>query len=136
MYPNSLDESWEIIEDCTQEITPIDKQPKANPKAVSFGPKVSHRPKSIHPFDIASLSSGLPPPIYATPSSASSLQREVPGKPLPFTMKQQSNPESLRTSHLDRINDVKPALDSAPLEKFQRLMRIFSKHPNGKQMPY
>ena len=132
MYPNSLDESWEIIEDCTQEITPIDKQPKANPKAVSFGPKVSHRPKSIHPFDIASLSSGLPPPIYATPSSASSLQREVPGRPLPFTMKQQSTPESLRTSYLDRINDVKPDLDSAPLEKFQKTNENLFKTPKRK----
>ena len=110
----------------------MDAKPKANPKAVSFGPKVSHRPKSIHPFDIASLSSGLPAPSYATSSSASSLQREVPGRPLPFTMKQQSTPESLRTSYLDRINDVKPDLDSAPLEKFPKPTEDFFKTPKRK----
>ena len=115
-----LDESWEIIGDCTDENTSIGRRPQANPKAVSCGPKVSHRPKSIHPFDIASLSSGLPPPKFDTPSSASSLQREVPEKPLPFTMKKQPTPDSLKISYLDKINEVKPDLDNAHFENFQK----------------
>ena len=131
-HTEHLDESWEIIEDCTSENTPIGRQPKANPKAISFGPKVSHRPKSIHPFDIASLSSGLPPPKFATPSSASSLQREAPGKPLPFTMEKQSTPDSLKISYLDRINEVKPDLDNAHLEKFQKPNENLFKPPKRK----
>ena len=120
MYPSNLDESWEIIEDCKHETNEGVAKPIANPKAASFGPKVSHRRKSIHQFDIASLSSGLPAPRFDASSSASSLLREVPGKPLPFTMKQQSTPESLQQSYLDRVHEVKQDLVSTPFETISK----------------
>ena len=97
---------------------------KAHQRKFSFLPvqnqKQLHRPKSIHQFDVSSLSSGLPAPCFDAPSSASSLQQEVLGKPLPFTMKRQSTPESLKPSYLDRVNDVTPDLESVPLEMFQK----------------
>ena len=98
MHNMDLDESWEIIDDLKSASNKDFITPSAKPKAVSFGPAISHRPKSIHQFDVASLSSGLPAPRFDASSAASSLLREVPGKPLPFTMKRQSTPESLQPS--------------------------------------
>ena len=120
MHNESLDESWEIIDDLKNAPNNNSFTSSAKPKAVSFGPAISHRPKSVHQFDIASLSSGLPAPRFEASSSASSLRREVPGKPLPFTMRQQSIPESLKPSYLDRVTEVKPDLKNAPLEMFPK----------------
>ncbi len=44
----------------------------------------------------------------------------MPGKPLPFTMKQQSTPGSIQHSYLDKVNEVKQDLVNIPLEMFPK----------------
>ena len=107
MHIENLDESWEIIDDLKNAQNQKFTHTVAKPKAVLFGPAVSHCPKSIHEFDIASLSSGLPAPRFDATSSSSSLQREVPGQLLPFVMQPHSVPQSLPQSYSSQINDIK-----------------------------